>query len=108
MNNQLELGIIFFSVLCGVLSATYLYRSADIFVSILKRPLKFISSGIMIITAGVLLAAFISYEGQFGHTFVYFGIPLQVVFFLLYIVGSVLVFLGARQFTHHPKEKLPA
>lgn len=108
MTNQLELGLIFFSVLCGVLSATYLYRSADIFVTILKRPLKFISSGIMIIAAGVLLAAFLSYEGQLGHSFVYFGIPLQVVFFLLYIVGSIFIFYGARQFTHRPKQKVAA
>ena len=108
MNNQYELGLIFFSVLCGVLSATYLYRSADIFVTILKRPLKFISSGIMTIAAGVLLAAFLSYESQLGREFVYFGVPLQAVFFLLYIVGSILIFYGARQFTHRPKEKIAA
>ncbi len=105
MTNQFELGLIFFSVLCGVLSATYLYRSADIFVSILKRPLKFISTGIMTIAACVLLAAFLSFEAQLGVSFVYFGIPLQVVFFLLYIVGSILIFLGARQFTRRPSPK---
>jgi hypothetical protein len=105
MTNQFELGLVFFSVLCGVLSATYLYRSADIFVTILKRPLKYISSGIMTIAAGVLLAAFLSYESQLGVSFVYFGIPLQAVFFLLYIVGSILIFIGARQFSLRPKQK---
>jgi hypothetical protein len=108
MANQFELGLIFFSVLCGVLSATYLYQSADIFVTMLKRPLKFISAGIMTIAAGVLLAAFISYESQLGLTFVYFGIPLQAIFFLLYITGSIFIFVGARQFVHRPNESVAA
>jgi membrane protein implicated in regulation of membrane protease activity len=59
----------------------------------------------MTIAAGVLLAAFLSFEGQLGVSLVYFGIPLQVVFFLLYIVGSILIFFGARQFTRRPSQK---
>jgi hypothetical protein len=108
MANQFELGLIFFSVLCGVLSATYLYQSADIFVTMLKRPLKFISAGIMTIAAGVLLAAFLSYESQLGSTFIYFGVPLQAIFFLLYIIGSIFIFVGARQFVHRPNGPIAA
>lgn len=58
-----------------------------------------------IIAIGVLLAAFISYESQFGLTFIAFGIPLQAFFYLFYLAGSVLIAIGARQFTHKPLQK---
>jgi hypothetical protein len=106
MPYQVELGFIFFSILCGILSALYLYQSADIFVALLKRPLKFIAAGIMTIAAGVLLAAFISLETQTGHTLIYLGIPLQALFFVLYIIGSIFIFLGARQFVRKTDQKI--
>jgi uncharacterized membrane protein len=105
MTNKLELILIFFSVICGVISAAYLYASADIFVNLLKRPIKYISAGMFIISIGVLLAAFLSYESQFGLNFTFRGIPLQAFFYLFYLAGSVLIAIGARQFTHKPTQK---
>ncbi len=102
MANKIELILIFFSVICGVISAAYLYASADIFVNLLRRPIKYISGGMFIIAIGVLLAAFISYESQLGSAFLFYGIPLQAFFYLFYLAGSVLIAIGARQFTHKP------
>ena len=105
MSDKIELILIFVAVITGVVSATYFYQSASIFVSLLQRPLKLISSGMMIIAVGVLLAAFISYESDQGITIIFYGFPLQAVFYLLDIVGSIIILLGARQFEYRPKGK---
>ncbi len=102
MNQQLQLMLIFVAVICGVVSAAYLYQSADIFVNILRKPLRLISSGMLVITAGVLLAAFISFESQIGRVFFFYNVPISAFFYVLYIIGSVLILLGARQFTYRP------
>lgn len=106
MTNQLELVLIFAAVIIGVVSATYFYFSTAIFMDLLRRPLKLISSGMFVIAIGVLLAAFISYESSLGLTISFYGLPLQLIFYLLYIIGSVMIALGARRFTAHPKEKV--
>jgi C4-dicarboxylate transporter len=102
MNQQIQLVLIFIAVICGMVSAGYLYQSADIFVNLLRKPLRLISSGMLVITAGVLLAAFISYESQLGVVYLVYGVPISAFFYVFYIIGSVLILLGARQFTYHP------
>jgi len=105
MANQYELILIFAAVIIGVVSAAYFYVSAGIFMDLLKRPLKLISSGMLVIAIGVLLAAFISYEANLGISITLYGLPLQTIFYLLYIVGSIMIAFGARKFTAHPRTK---
>ncbi len=105
MTNQYELILVFVAVLTGVISATYFYQSAGIFVPLLQRPLKLISSGMFLISIGVLLAAFISYESGQGVSFIVYGIPLPAIFYVLYIIGSLMIVWGARGFTYRPRAK---
>ncbi len=102
MADKLQLILIFGAVICGVVSATYFYTSAGIFMHLLRKPLRLISSGMFLIAIGVLLAAFISYEAQFNLSFSIGGIPLSAFFYVLYIIGSVIIAIGARQFATHP------
>ena len=102
IHNQFQLVLIFGSVIIGVLSSAYFYLSAGVFMDLLKRPLKLISSGMVIMSIDVLLAAFITYESSLGLRFSFYGLPLEGVFFLFYIVGSLLIGIGARRFTHRP------
>ena len=108
MTPQLELILIFIAVIVGVVSAAYFYISANVFenLHLLQRPLKLISSGMFIIAIGVLLAAFISYEAQQGFDLYFYGAPLQIFFYILYIIGSVMILLGSRKFTYRPFEKV--
>ena len=102
MADKIQLIIIFVAVICGVLSAAYFYLSAGIFMNLLRRPLQLISSGMFLIALGVLLAAFISYEANLGVAVIFFGIPASVFFYILYIIGSITIAFGARQFATHP------
>lgn len=107
MPEKLQLVLTFGAVIIGVLTAAYLYQSADIFVNLLRKPLHYISLGMFIITIGVLLAAFISYEAQFGIVFVIGRVPIAALFYILYIIGSILIFIGARKFSYRPvKEEM--
>jgi hypothetical protein len=103
MANQFELILIFVAVLTGVISAAYFYLSSDIFMVLLKRPLKLISTGMFVIAIGVLLAAFISFEAEQGIVLALYGVPLSAYFYILYIIGSLFIAFGARQFTHRSK-----
>lgn len=103
MSDTLGLVLIFTAVIVGVVSAAYFYLSAGIFMDMLKRPLKLISSGMFVIAIGVLLAAFISYEGDHGYVLIFYNVPLSAYFYILYIIGSLMIALGARRFTHKPK-----
>ncbi|OHA16438.1 MAG: hypothetical protein A3C79_02340 [Candidatus Taylorbacteria bacterium RIFCSPHIGHO2_02_FULL_45_28] len=102
MSNQYELIFIFASVIIGVVSASYFYISAGVFdrLNLLQRPLKWIAAGMFIIAIGVLMAAFISYEAKLGFELIFYGLPLQVLFYILYIIGSLMILIGARRFTH--------
>ena len=102
LSSQYQLIFIFVAVMCGVLSTAYFYISTNVFMDLLKRPLKLISTGMTIMTIDVLLAAFITYESSLGMRFSFFGLPLEAIFFVFYIIGSVLIGVGARQFTHRP------
>ena len=106
MAEKIQLILIFVAVICGVLSAAYFYLSAGIFMKLLRKPLQLISSGMFLIALGVLLAAFISYEAQQGVNVVVYGIPLSVFFYILYIIGSITIAFGARQFATHPTGKI--
>lgn len=66
VQDRAELVLIFVAVICGVVSASYFYLSTDIFINLLQKPLKYIASGMFIISLGVLMAAFISYESKQG------------------------------------------
>ncbi len=105
MNEEYQLIFIFASVIIGVVSAAYFYVSAGIFVDFLKWPIKVIAGGMFIITIGVLLAAYISYESSFGATLTLHDIPLSAFFYILYIVGSLMIAIGARGFKHRPSSK---
>ena len=100
MHEQVQLSLIFIGVITGVISSAYLYQSSQIFINLLRKPLQLISAGMLTITSGVLLAAFISFESQFGVTFFFYSIPISALFYILYIVGSVLILAGARQFVY--------
>ncbi len=102
MINTFELVLILFSLIVGLLSALYFYQSTDIFTSILQRPLKYISTGVIMIILGIFLAVFIAFEQSIGRAVFIYTVPLEVLFFLLYIVGSIFIFMGARQFSHKP------
>lgn len=102
MAQQLQLILIFAAVITGVVSATYFYTSAGIFMNLLRKPLRLISSGMFLIAIGVLLAAFISYESGQGIDFYIGGVPLSVFFYIFYIIGSIVIAVGARQFATHP------
>jgi hypothetical protein len=103
MAEKIQLILIFVAVICGVVSAVYFYQSAGIFLKQLRKPLRLISSGMFLISLGVLLAAFISYEATQGVMFVAYGVPISTYFYILYIIGSIMIGVGARQFTTHPK-----
>lgn len=98
-----QLVLIFFAVIAGVLSATYLYDTSDIFVEVLRRPLRYISLGMFVISVGILLAAVISYFSIFGATLSFVGLPLEAYFFILYIIGSIFISIGVRQFVVKPR-----
>jgi hypothetical protein len=99
MNIQsLEFVLVLVSLIIGMVSAVYFYQSTDIFLYSLKMPLKLISSGMILISFGILLAVFISYFQNQGQEILLLNIPISALFFLMYIAGSVLIFLGARQF----------
>lgn len=104
--DQYELVLIFVSVIIGVLSAAYIYVSAESFprLRLFQSSLKYIALGMFIIAAGVLIAAFINYEAKQGFDLLLYGVPLQAFFYVLYIIGSILILIGARRFTARPKD----
>jgi hypothetical protein len=101
-HKTLELVLVLFSLIVGMLSALYFYQSTSIFTSLLQKPLKYISTGVIMIMLGIFLAVFISFEQSLGYAVYVYTIPLNALFFLLYIFGSVFIFIGARQFSRRP------
>ena len=97
-----QLVLILFSLIVGMLSALYFYESTDIFTELLQKPLKYISTGVIMIMLGIFLAVFISFEHSIGNVVYIYIFPLNILFFLLYIIGSVFIFMGARKFSHKP------
>lgn len=106
--DQYELILIFISVIVGIVTASYFYISAESFarMRLFQSSLKYIALGMFIIAVAVLLAAFISYEAKQGFDLLLYGIQLQVFFYILYIVGSVSILIGARKFTSRPKDSV--
>ncbi|MBP6858253.1 MAG: hypothetical protein KBC33_00260 [Candidatus Pacebacteria bacterium] len=106
--DQYELILIFIAVIIGVVTAAYIYLSAESFprLRLFQSSLKYIALGMFIIAVGVLLAAFINYEAKQGFDLLLYGVPLQAFFYVLYIVGSISILMGARRFTARPKEPI--
>lgn len=98
----IELVLIFVAVMTGALAGGYFYDSLGSFTPALRRPLRLISIGMMIIATGVLLAATITYAEKLGFVVLFYHLPLQVYFYSLYIVGSIFIYFGARRFATHP------
>jgi len=103
MAEELELALIFVAVIIGVISAAYFYQSSSIFTETLKKPLKLIGGGMILIAVGVLMAAFISFESNRGLNVYFYGYPMSIMFYVLYIAGSIMIALGARRFTRKAK-----
>lgn len=104
---QIQGIMIYSSVLCGVLSAGYMYQSViDIFMPGLRKALRLIALGLVCFTFGVLLAAFIIFSPELGVSIDphYINI-LSAGFYMLYIIGSILVIMGARRFALRPAKK---
>jgi hypothetical protein len=106
--DQYELILIFVAVIVGVITATYIYLSAESFprLRLFQSSLKYIALGMFTIVIGVLLAAFISYEAKQGYDLLLYGIPLQVFFYLLNMIGSMFILTGVRRFTFRPKNSV--
>lgn len=103
MKPTYDLAFVLIAIIIGVISTGYFYHSAGIFVDLLKKPLRLISSGMMLMTFGILLAVFISYSSSLGIVTLIYGVPVQALFYLLYIVGSIMILAGARQFAMRPR-----
>lgn len=97
-----QLVLVLASLIIGMISALYFYESTGIFVNLLKKPLKLISSGMILISFGILLAVFISFYQNQGYSILLYNIPISAFFFLMYIIGSIMIFIGARQFSKRP------
>lgn len=100
-SEQIELVLIFGATIVGVVSAAYFYSSTDIFIRLIGRPFRFIASGVLLIMIGVLIAAFISYADRLGVLILFYELPLQVFFYILYISGSLLIVHGAKTFSRN-------
>ncbi len=102
MNNNLQFILVLISLIIGTSSAFYFYLSTEIFINLLQKPLKLISSGMIIISFGVLMAVFISFYQNQGYSISFMSIPISAFFFLMYIVGSLMILAGSRQFSKKP------
>ena len=89
------------AVLIGGAAIAYFYFSTDIFTDILKRPLKIISVGMLVINIGVILVAYTAYESSQGNSITVFGLPVSTCFYAFYFLGSFMVIFGSRKFTRH-------
>ncbi len=97
--------MIFVAVICGVFSAGYMYESViKIFMPGLRKALRLIALGLTCFTFGVLLASLLVYSPELGVAISVspYANLLSAVFYLIYILGSLLVFLGSRQFNARP------
>ena len=99
MSSILQTTLTILAILIGAAAIAYFYFSTDIFTDILKRPLKIISVGMLIINLGVILVAFMAYESSQGNDINFFGLPISTCFYALYFLGSFLVIFGSRKFT---------
>ncbi len=90
--------LIILTVLLGGAAISYFYFSVDIFMNILKKPLKMISAGMLIINVGVVLVIFLTFNDS--NEVGFYGLPLSSLFYLLYFAGSLMVIYGSRQFAH--------
>jgi uncharacterized membrane protein len=88
----------------GGTAIAYFYFSVNIFTDILKQPLKMISAGMLVINLGIFLVAFMTYRSINGIDISFFGISPSIFFYALYFLGSIMVILGSRKFSHQPSK----
>ena len=105
-NAQIQAVMIFSAVIVGVTSAGYLYQSVSPFLTALRKALRLISFGMLLITFGVLVAASIIFSPQLGYPPPSYQLVLSVLFYVLFIIGSILILLGGRQFTGRTPKKV--
>ncbi len=98
--------MIFSAVIVGVVSAGYLYQSVSPFLSALRKAMRLISFGMLLITFGVLTAASIIFSPELGYPLSAYQNALSILFYLLFIIGSILILLGGRQFTARTPKKV--
>ena len=105
--NQLQAALIFFAVMCGIVSAGYMYQSVvGIFFPALRNALRYIALGMVSFTFGVFLAAIVIFSSELGLSIASYVDLLSAGFYILYIVGSILIVIGARQFAFRPAQKV--
>lgn len=102
MNDNIQYILVLISLIIGIISAVYFYESTGIFVNLLQKPLRLISSGMIVISFGILLSVFISFYQNLGYSIAIMNVPISVLFFLMYLIGSLMIFSGARQFSIKP------
>jgi hypothetical protein len=102
MLSLVQLIIIISAIVIGGGAILYFYFEADIFMDILKRPLRMISTGMFAIDLAVVLLVFIAYQSTTGGKVDFMGIQLSTIFYALYFAGSLAIIFGARKFTYRP------
>ena len=103
---EIQAVMIFSAVIVGVVSAGYLYQSVSPFLTALRKAMRLIAFGMLLITFGVLTAASIIFNPELGYPLSPYTNALSALFYLLFIAGSILILLGGRQFTARAAKKV--
>jgi hypothetical protein len=105
---EIQAVMIFSAVIVGVTSAGYLYQSVSPLLGGIRKALRLFSFGMLLITFGVLVAASIIFSPNlnFGFPLSPYQNALSILFYLLFIAGSILILLGGRQFNSRRPAKV--
>ena len=98
--------MIFSAVIVGVTSAGYLYQSVSPLLGGLRKALRLFAFGMLLITFGVLVAASIIFSPDMGYSISPYQDYLSILFYVLFIAGSILILLGGRQFNSRRPSKV--
>jgi len=102
---EIQAIMIFSAVIVGVISAGYLYQSGEPVLTALRKAMRMIAFGMLLITFGVLVAASIIFSPELVIHCRHIRMPCRCFLYLLFIAGSILILLGGRQFTARPARK---
>ncbi len=105
-NSQIQAIMIFSAVIVGVSSAGYLYQSVSPLLGGIRKALRLFSFGMLLITFGVLVAASIIFSPNLGFPLSPYTNALSILFYVLFIAGSILILLGGRQFNSRRPHKV--
>jgi hypothetical protein len=103
---QIEAVTIFSAVIIGVISAGYLYQSVGPFLSVLRKATRLISFGMLLITFGILVSTTVIFSPELGYPLSPYHTALSILFYLLFMAGSIFILLGGRQFTSRSPKKV--